>query len=193
MTAAATSAQIGAIHALKARAGLDDDSYRDFLAAQTGKRSAKSLSKGEAIRVIDGLKALSGASGRPEAKGALRLSGPYAGICRALWLSAWHLGLVRDRTDTALVSFVRRQTGLDSLNWLRDPADARKAIEALKAWIARDGGVIWPRGQDAQDRKLAVIAAQQRMLGIDTPIGADTDLDEAIAAFGRCIRAARET
>jgi len=163
------------------------------------------------------------------ARGALRLDGPYAGVCRALWLSAWNLGLLRDRTDKALAAFVKRQTGLDSPNWMRDPADGAKAIEALKGWIARPierggAGVAWPSEAAARKagvswgraRKLAVIAAQRRMLGAlargvfhpcgseDAELGntrvpefdpgtrSDDELDEMTNAFGRAIRAAKQ-
>ena len=40
---AASAQQIKAIHALKSQAGLDEDSYRDFLQQQAGVRSAKRL------------------------------------------------------------------------------------------------------------------------------------------------------
>ncbi|WP_159602582.1 regulatory protein GemA, partial [Starkeya nomas] len=119
-----TKQQIGAIHALKTRAALDDDSYRDLLARETGRRSAKELTLDQAGRVIDRLKVLSGgsqspvrASEKPLAEGALKLEGPYAGQCRALWIAGWNLGVVTDRRDTALVAFVERQTGIPTLNW----------------------------------------------------------------------------
>ncbi len=60
-----------------------------------------------------------------------------------MWIGAWNLGLVRNRDDKALIAFVERQTGIQHLNWLRDAADAAKAVEALKKWMERDGGVDW--------------------------------------------------
>lgn len=208
----ASKAQIGAIHALKSRAGLDDDSYRDLLAGVTGKRSAKDLSAAEAGRVIDRLKAVSAPAesgvspkrrrGAPRARGALALSGPYAGVCRALWISAWHLGIVRDRTDRAMVAFVRRQTGIDHINWMRDPADGHKVVEALKGWIAREAGVEWPTEAQARKagmpfaraRKITVIAAQARILGVQASVDiaqapTDADLDHMMQRFGECLRA----
>ncbi|WP_395815224.1 regulatory protein GemA [Devosia sp.] len=139
--AGVSSGQIAAIHTLKARAGLDDASYRQLLDTVAGVRSSTALTHVQAALVIDRLKGCSTTSQTPR---ALALSGPYVGICRALWIAGWHLGLVGQREDSALVAFVARQTGLDHLNWLRDPADAAKVIEALKAWLARDAGVRWP-------------------------------------------------
>jgi phage gp16-like protein len=192
----ATPRQIRAIHSLKGKAGLDDeDTYRAAL-GRFGVGSSKDLSKDDAARFIDRLKE----GARQSAKGALRLDGPYAGVCRALWLSAWNLGLVHDRTDRALNSFVTRQTGIESLNWVRDPREGAKAIEGLKAWIARDGGVTWPSEKEAKKagislaraRKLAVIAAQTKLLSAEiydpTPFH-DAELDEQAQAFGRAIRA----
>lgn len=209
MTAAqASSKQIGAIHALKARAALDDDSYRDLLSRETGRRSAKELSADQAGRVIERLKVLSGGSEKPVratdkllAEGALKLEGPFVGQCRSLWIAGYNLGVIDDRTDRALVAFVERQTGIASLSWLRDPADARKAIEALKAWINRVAEVAWDadakvlRAQGltiGQWRKIAVIRAQCRTLGDRLPPRLDREpepyLHEIQAKLGRRIR-----
>lgn len=187
---AASAAQIKTIHALKSRAGLDEESYRDFLARHAGVRSAKGLTISSAITVIDNLKTLAGqGKPKPKAAGALNLSGPYAGICRALWISGYELGVFEHREDTALAAFVKRQTGLDSLNWLRDAEPARAVIEALKGWIAREGGVKWPgRNATVSQIKQAVIFAQQRLLN-EMQIVVQGDLDEAIRANGSRVRA----
>ncbi len=216
MTAQITKGQIGAIHALKSRAGLDDDAYRDMLEVRTGKRSSTALTKGEAIGVIDHLKSVSSPSqggvddnlNRGRAQGALRLDGPYAGVCRALWISAWNLGLIRERSDKALVAFVKRQTGIDHLNWVKDGADARSAIEGLKKWITRESGVEWDRPAVelrslgislSRWRKLAVIDAQlvrlMRLNGAGmAPAGyralSAKELDELATVLGRKIRRA---
>lgn len=184
---AASAAQIGAIHALKAKAGLDDESYRDFLERETGSRSAKGLSIAAAIQVIDALKAMAGQAAK--AKGALQLSGPYAGICRALWISGYELGVFEHREDLALAAFVRRQTGLDSPNWLRDSEPAARVIEALKAWMAREAGVKWPgRRATPSQLKQAVIFAQQRLIG-EAQCVVQGDLDLAIRQLGVRVRA----
>lgn len=205
---AISNQQIGAIHALKARAALDDDSYRDLLARETGRRSAKELTRDQAGRVIDRLKVLSGgseapvkAASKPLAEGALKLEGPFVGQCRSLWIAGWNLGVIGDRTDRALVAFVERQTGIASLSWLRDPAQAQMVIEALKAWINRVAVVAWDveahvlRAQHmtiGKWRKIAVIRAQCRMLGDRVPPRLDREpepwLHDLQAALGRRIR-----
>lgn len=205
---AVTAPQIGAIHALKSRARLDDDSYRDLLARETGRRSAKELTADQAGRVIERLKLLSGGSEKPVraaekplAEGALRLDGPFVAQCRSLWIAAWNLGVVDNRTDRALVEFVSRQTNIASLSWLRDPADAAKVIEALKAWINRVAPVAWDAEARAlracgmtigRWRKIAVIRAQCRVLGERLPPRLDREpeplLHDLQTKLGRRIR-----
>ena len=169
MTAAVSKAQIGAIHALKQRARLDDADYRDLLAGVAGVASSKDLSRDGAMVLIDRLRLLAGDASEAEGrrpKGALELSGPYAGICRALWISGWNLGVIAHREDTALLEFVRGQTRIDHINWMRDAQDGARVIEALKAWLARDAGVDWTRRGRSDRREAAdrIIEAQLRLL-----------------------------
>lgn len=175
--------QIGAIHALKTRAGMSDDTYRDYLERETGKRSSKELTKRQAITVIDGLKKLS----KP-AQGTARkrsLEGPYAPKLQALWISAWHLGLTRDNRDSALIAFVKRQTGIDDTRWLREPADAARAIEGLKGWLERGANVRW---NDSDDPKLCVLRAQHRLLAEPWPAALPEDLDAFMKELGAELR-----
>lgn len=173
MDAAISKEQIRAIHVLKSRAGLDEETYRDFLMRETGQRSSVALTEVAAGRVIEALKTLSGPSrdtlkGGSNPNGALDLSGPYAGICRALWISGYNLGVFEHREDVALVAFVRRQTKIDHLNWVRDAEDAAKVIEALKGWLNRAAGVDWQKSKgDRRDNPDRIIAAQLRLLGAE--------------------------
>lgn len=97
--------------------------------------------------------------------------GREARKCRALWLSGWHLGVVRDPSEAALNRFVKRLSGVDDMRWM-DGASAAKAIEALKDLLAREGHVDWapyPILRDGvveqQDRPRArVLEAQWRRL-----------------------------
>ena len=72
-----------------------------------------------------------------------------------------------------------------------------KAIEALKKWIARESGVVWPPySADLRPLKVAVIAAQHRLLGFgetycDNPANSAAQLDAIIAALGEKIREAK--
>ncbi|WP_455466209.1 regulatory protein GemA [Bartonella sp. B39] len=132
------------LHVGKRALGLDDATYRAMLFRLTGKQSAKDLSLSEKRLVVNEMKAWGfQANVNP-------LEGKYAKKLQALWISGWNLGLIRDRSDKALIAFVKRQTGIDHIRFLRDSDDASKAIEALKGWLQREGGVDWI-GEKIQD------------------------------------------
>lgn len=137
------------LHVAKRDLGLDEETYRSVLERVTGQRSAAKLTEVERLAVVDefrkqGFKPSSNSSrsrGKP-------LAGPFAKKLQALWIAGWNLGVVGNRDDRALLAFVKRQTGIDHIRFLRYPEDAAKAIEALKGWLARDGGVDWSRQPD---------------------------------------------
>lgn len=132
---------LAAIHVAKKQLGLDDDTYRAMLARLTGKQSTKLMSENERLKVIETLRkhGFKKAS-KPCQK---RLEGKFAKKLQALWIAAWNLGIVKNRTDEALMSFIKRQTGIDHARFLHYGDDAGKVIEALKRWLARDGGIDW--------------------------------------------------
>ncbi len=185
-----TAPQVKCIQTLRRKAGLEDADYRGFLVHHGGKASSKELSEAAADRVIAELRKLPGAGAPPKGrKAANTATGPYAPLLQALWLSAWNLGLARSKDDAAMLAFVKRQTGLDHTRFLQHGEVASKAAEALKAWIARDGGVEWPASGDAIARKHAVCRAiTARLVAISgfTPFVRGTDpWPVDIAAYGR--------
>lgn len=121
------------------RLGLDEDTYRDLLAAKSGgKRSAKQLSITELEAVIKhmraaGFKATKPAGATPRERRALDTA-PEASKARALWLWLHEVGIVVDPSERALAAFGRRTCGVDALQWARR---IDKLIEGLKAWAAR--------------------------------------------------------
>ncbi|ODN71201.1 regulatory protein GemA [Methylobrevis pamukkalensis] len=173
-----------AIHAAARTAGLDEDGRHDLIGQITGgrTRSTRDLTPAEAKRVLDQLNS-----------GPRRLlDGPYVPVCRALWISAYWLGVVDDRTDEALTAFVKRQTKIDHVTWVRDQHDATAVIQALKAMMAREAGVEWPKSdKSAEASKRAVIAAQLRLLGTHGGLPDTDDLDARIATLGRRVRKMR--
>lgn len=177
----ATAKQIGLIHVLAGKAGMDDDTRRDFLQREAGVQSSKNLSAAAAARVIDRLKPL---AGEATAGAVAGLDTPVGGKLRALWIAGYDLGLVRDRTDRAMLGFLERQTGVSHVRFVREPGDATAAIEALKSWLARGGKVEWPAREpwkkdgkaefdEIAASKRAVLDAQWRRLidagAIDNP------------------------
>jgi alkanesulfonate monooxygenase SsuD/methylene tetrahydromethanopterin reductase-like flavin-dependent oxidoreductase (luciferase family) len=187
----ATTDQIRALQAARRSFGMDDDDYRAWLAREAGVGSTRDLTRAQAAALLDQL------NRRGRRAPAATASGRYTAKLRALWISAWHLGVVRERDDRALIAFVERQTGLTHTRFLTDAKEASKAIEALKSWIARQAGVVWPKdGGDALSAKRAVLRAQARMLAGEHGVNAltlhvpDDQLDVSIAEFGRQIRRA---
>lgn len=134
---------LAAIHVAKKQLGLDEDTYRAVLVRVTGKDSTRAMSEAERQRVVEEMRARGFTKASNGAR--KRLTGRFAGKLQALWIAAWNLGIVSNREDAALIAFVKRQTGIDHVRFVRDAGDADKAIEALKAWLAREGGVDWTR------------------------------------------------
>lgn len=147
---------IAAIYGARKAAGLDDDTARDLYQRETGKRSLRDMSPGEQVRVLQAIRS-KGAGKGP----ASRIDGPYGKKLIALWLDGWNLGVFADRRETSLISFVKRQTGLEATRFLRDAGQAQAVVEALKSWVAREGGVVWGEHADLMDD---VLDAQVRKL-----------------------------
>lgn len=123
------------IHVLKKQAGLDDESYRDLLERETGLRSSADMTDDQHLKVIGALDRLVPGTETPN-----RATGKFAKKLQALWIAGYNLGVIRNRSDKAMIAFLRRQTGLDHTRFLRDPKDADKAIDALKLWMRRATG-----------------------------------------------------
>lgn len=174
------------LHIAKKELGLDDDTWRDLLERETGKRSSKDMSDGERGRVLDVLKSQGfKPASRSSRKG---LEGKYAPKLQALWIAGWNLGLIGNRDDMALLAFVKRQTGIDHTRFLRYHDDATKAIEALKKWLARDGGVDWSESRFlpewSQTNGYRIAAAQHRKMIFHRLILPERSLEEVLRSDG---------
>ncbi|MFN3987621.1 MAG: phage protein GemA/Gp16 family protein [Rhodocyclaceae bacterium] len=130
---------IRAVQTGRGKLKLDEDTYRDLLAAKSrGKRSAKDLSVAELEAVLKHMRA-SGftptkpAGAMPRERRRLDTS-PEASKARALWLWLHQLGIVKDPSERALAAFARRISQVDALQWSQRPD---KVIEGLKAFAAR--------------------------------------------------------
>jgi phage gp16-like protein len=156
---------IGALHAAKTAQGLDDDTYRDLLESQTGKRSAKDLTVIQLNQVLDRI------NDKPRTHGPARAGkrglapGAQAAKMRALWLSLYHLGEVHDASESALAAFAARQSGKQAIEWLQ-PFQASKVIDALKAWCERIGFFVPAvQGDDGHAAKITLLRLLWQRLG----------------------------
>lgn len=136
--------------------GLQEDDYRSILERLTGRTSSADCSDAELGRVLDEFRAkgwvpkvVVGGKAKvgmaPTSAGTAPRSipnrpadHPAAKKARALWLSLWNLGEVRDSSEAALEAFARRQLKVERLQWA-DQALTYKLIEALKAMAGRAG------------------------------------------------------
>lgn len=169
---------IGKIHVAKKQLGLEDDTYRDLLVRETGKDSTKGMSIAELEAVSRAMVNAGFQPTAPRRAGRRKMaSSEAAAKIRALWLAGYHLGVVQDPSEKALSSWVKRVTGgrdrgLEALQWLTE-ADAEKAMEGLKAWLAREAKVNWGAYHDpitgrpiGTFPKRRVVEAQAALLGL---------------------------
>lgn len=125
------------IHIAKKQLAMDEDSYRAMLRSVGGVESSRDLTPLAASRVLrhlerSGFKPTGklAASDRPAADDA------QSRKILALWLALHARGVVHNASNEALAAYVKRQTGVEALQWLT-PAQATRVIEALKKWQAR--------------------------------------------------------
>ncbi len=176
------------VHARARELGVDAETRRALQTRVTGKASCSAMSEADLREVIAALERTPGPRER--------LPAPPAGSkLRALWISGWHLGVVRNRSDAGLAAWLRRQTGLDAASWAT-PRDVARAIEALRRWLAREAGVDWsgypvagPNNADrlVENARARVIEAQWRILAeLGAPVMAGSNLlDFASSHAGR--------
>lgn len=130
------------IHIAKSQLHLDDDTYRAMLTANTGKNSTKDMTLTELRTVFEHLKTVGFKTTPPKQAGKLRQADDeQSKLIRHLWLSLHDLGEVRDPRESALANYIKRQTGVQFLQWLK-MEQASQVIEALKKWEMR---ILQPR------------------------------------------------
>ncbi|UMO87237.1 regulatory protein GemA [Pectobacterium sp. PL64] len=126
------------IHIAKRDLQLDDDTYRQLLITVTGKSSTRDMTVPQLDNVLNAMKkrgfkikaAKKASSTRPLD------DSPQSRKIRSLWLEMADAGIIRDRSEAALARWVKRETGVDSLQWLNSE-QASVIIEKLKQWQRR--------------------------------------------------------
>lgn len=134
-----THADYAKIHIAIKEIGMTDQQYRDLLTINYGVSSSKQLNGrqiGELLRLLRNkgwkpARAPAGKNSRPMARD------PQSRKIRALWLTLRDLGALRNPSEEALAKYVKKQTGVDALQWL-DPQQHNQVIESLKSWVARE-------------------------------------------------------
>lgn len=130
--------------------GLDEEDYRALLESVTGARSAKGLSVAQLDAVITAMKGLGfkvkgGAqvNGRRSPPSSAKVQAPEVRKIRAIWITLFQDGFVRDGSDDALCSYIKRMTananggaGIARPEWITSE-QAGRVLEALKRWHGR--------------------------------------------------------
>jgi phage gp16-like protein len=151
-----TAAQIKIIHVAIRRLGLTEDEYRALYEGQTGKRSLKEMTVRETGRVLEAMMgygfkkdgraqapAHTRADGRAQStartrdKGITLCADPQPRKIRALWLRLRDMGVLRNPSELALLTYVKRLTRVDRMEWL-DSGQLSHVIETLKSWVNRE-------------------------------------------------------
>jgi len=198
---------LATVHIARKQLAMQDDDYAALLERVTGKRSAADCSDGQlrdAIREFEakGFRSSSGRSKRRIVGG-----GETVRKARAMWISLYQLGAIRDGSDAALEALGRRQLKVDRLVWANE-RHANRLIEALKAMADRAG---WdqrvPSRMPTRDRirllkdrlvgaQLAKLAAAGVAIGgrltADRAEWTEKQLERAASELARHIRALPE-
>ncbi|WP_298437993.1 gp16 family protein [Geobacter sp.] len=132
--------ELAKIHIGKSQLRLGDEVYRDILWQAGRVESSADLDWQGRQAVLERFKEL---GWQPKHKGKtpgkpsrILADDPQSKKIRALWLELHAAGRVRDPSEKALASYVKRMTGVAALQWLRGD-QASTVIEALKKWLER--------------------------------------------------------
>ncbi|MCS3806733.1 phage gp16-like protein [Chromobacterium alkanivorans] len=183
------------IHVAKRDLALDDDSYRAILQRIGKQASSSKLTIPQLSQVLEymkqaGFKVRSKAGGRPLAKDC------QSKMIRGIWLELACMEVVRNGSEEALATFVKRMAKVDTLQWL-STEQASLVIEHLKEWrqrvinsrraqLHKAMGLPVPTGievQAAQEEKMREVASA--VLGHKTSVAemTETDFQAVLAHF----------
>lgn len=145
------------IHVAKRELRLDEETYRTALRTATAGK-AHSTGDMDVPALMKALEHMKRAGFKVRPKALPARSRPLtinrdASKVRALWLFLHHLGAVRDPSEEALATYVKRIAKVDDLRWARgDRTDL--LIETLKKWAMR----YLPKAVQALKAELQAIA-----------------------------------
>lgn len=132
---------IAKIHVAKKQLAMNDDDYRAVLERVTGKTSSRDLPIAKLNDVLNEMKSLGFKTTTATKRiGTRKLADdPQAKKIRAMWITLRDMGELKDPSEAALLSFVKRMTKVSAFEWL-DSKQADTVIDALRGWITRKGG-----------------------------------------------------
>lgn len=130
-------ADLAAIHIAKASLGMDEDTYRDVLFTVCRVRSSAQLDFTGRKTFLAHLRACQAQLGPHQAPALKRAAwSPSHGRLWSLWQQLADHRLVESRDRSALSAWVKRQTGVDRIEWL-NAAQLDLCIDSAKRWLSR--------------------------------------------------------
>lgn len=115
-----------------------DDDYRAMLWTQARVKSAADLDHAGRQTVLAYLRGMGFNTGKGSSR-AKAVRAPLTASQKLMW-SLWQqladAGKVEGRKMQALMAYVKRQTGVERLEWLTKPQESL-VIESLKQWLGR--------------------------------------------------------
>jgi phage gp16-like protein len=133
-------ARLAKVHIAKKQLQMEDEGYRELLQRITGHGSSANCTDAQLDDLLQEFRRLGfEPKQEPPSPGAEK---EYVRMIYALWSGL--KPYLRDSSQVALRSFVKRMTGVDKADWL-GPEEANDVIEGLKAWLARERDQKRPR------------------------------------------------
>lgn len=114
---------------------MDEPTYRTMLQTAGGADSTAKMGVPALMRVLEQAKK-AGFKVRSKVTDRRQDTSPEARKVRALWLFLHELQVVRDSSETALASYVKRIAHVEDMHWA-DSQAMRKLIESMKKWAMR--------------------------------------------------------
>jgi len=127
----------------KRQLGMDEETYRAFLAAHgagevAGRVSATAMDFGALVAAVEALRRQGFKPRRKTvADGHANWRAPRIAKITALWCALADAGAIRDRSERAMLKFCAGQTGTARIQWATG-AGLNRCIEALKSWAGRE-------------------------------------------------------
>lgn len=131
--------ELAQIHIARKDLGMEDDAYRAMLIDVAKVDSSAKLDFAGRHAVIHRMKQLGWKPKRKKIGPKSRRVTSQADKIRALWIELHELEIVRDKSEAALMKYVRRMTnGQYAAPQFCDAATASRMIETLKKWKHRE-------------------------------------------------------
>lgn len=131
------NAELAQIHIARKDLALDEDTYRAVLWTVSRVRSSKDLDWTGRKKLLEHFRAK---GWKPQPPKAARAAKPVPhgqdALVKSLWNELHAAGKVRDPSDAALGSWLKRNRWPERPEWL-NARQVTRAIEALKKWLAR--------------------------------------------------------